>query len=116
MTNGVEPAHPGQDQSEYAGEGDAEVDGPEDGSGIADTCGELGVLDRARNLCTQELHAAHTQQRQDGHRQDDDPHASQPIERVAPQIDGWRQVVKPGDDSGSGGGEPGHGFEKGICE
>ncbi len=116
VADGIEPAHPGQLEGQDAGDGDAQIHGPEDGRGVADAGGEFGVLDGSRDLGAQELHAADPQQGQDGHRQDDDPHAPQPVEGMAPEVDGWLRRIEPRHHRGPGGGEPGHGLEEGVRE
>ena len=55
----------------------------------------LLVLHRSRHLGAVDLHAADAEQRQDRDREHDDPHAAEPAQQVAPQIDGARQELEP---------------------
>ena len=84
--------------------------------GLGDARRQLGVLHRAGRFGAVHLHAADAQQRQDGHRQHDDAHAAQPVQRVAPQVHGVRQRVEPADHGGAGGRESRHGLEVGVGE
>ena len=110
------PVHAGNAQTHDAQRRGAGIDQPEIVGGLGDARGELGLFHRARRLGAKQLHAAHTQQRQDGNRHHDDPHAADPLQQMAPDIDRLRQGVEPDQQGGAGGGQRRDGLEKGIGE
>jgi hypothetical protein len=61
-----------------------------------------------------QLHAADLQDRQNGHRHDDDADAAEPLQDGPPQQNTRRRLVKADDHRGAGGRHARHGFEEGI--
>ena len=114
MADGVEGVHAGQPVGQCAGHGQGEVDDPQHARGFRDARGQLLVLGHPGGLRTIQLHAADTQQGQDGDGQHDDAHATEELDLLAMIEDGFRQLVEPGDDGGTGGGEAGDRFEQGV--
>ena len=111
VADGVEQIHAGGPVGQGTGDGQAGVDVPEHLGGFGDPRGELVFLQRARHLGAVQLHAAHAQHRQNGHRQYDDPHAAKPLQLLAVIQQRARQGIQPGDHRGPGGGQPGKGLE-----
>ena len=112
----VHPRHAGQAERDDAREGHDRIHRPEPLGGVADSRRELGVLHAARALRLEELAAAHAQERQDGHRQDDDPHAADPDHERAPDVERGLQRVQAGEDRGPGGRHARDGLEVGVRE
>ena len=114
MPDGVKGGHARQPIGQGAGDGQPEVDIPQGLGGLGDARGELVVLDRPGGLGPVELHAADAEHGQDGHRQDDDAHAPQPLQLLAVVEDGGGQRVQTDDDRRPGGGQAGDGLEGGV--
>ena len=114
VANGVQPIHPRPFQREDAGNRDHRIRHPEIFGGLGDAWRQLAVLDRARCFGDIQLATADAQDGKDGHGQNDDAHAPQPVQFMTPEIDGGWQVVEVGQDRCPCGGEPRHGFEIGV--
>ncbi len=76
----------------------------------------LRVLHGPGHLGAVDLHAADAEHRQNRDREHDDPHAAEPAQQVAPQIDGAGQELDARENRTARGGEAGGGFEVGLGE
>ena len=72
------------------------------------------VFFNAGNFRFKKLRAAHAQHGQHSHGQHDNPHATQPVEHVPPEIQRGRDIVQPPYHRCARGGQPAHCLEKGI--
>ena len=115
VAEGVEECHPPDHQEHGLQAGYQHVDPPQDLCGLCHARGEL-IRSWSRCFGLEHLHAPHSQEREDGDREYDDTHASQPVGQASPEEQPVRHCLDVFQDSGSGRGEAGHGLKKCICE
>jgi hypothetical protein len=114
MRDGVEDLHPRRPVGRCAGHRQTDVDKPEIACRLRNAGSQLGILHGTGHLGSEELHAADTEQREDGHGQYDDAHATKPLQLLAIPEQGARKIIETYDHRCSGGGQPRHGLEHGI--
>ena len=112
----VEWTHPRRPIGEAAQHGEQQVEIPQRLGGLGDPRRELGVLHRPRRLGAVELHPADAEHRKDGDREHDDPHASEPLQQVAVEQYRLGEIVQPGDDCRTRGGQARDGLEHRVGE
>jgi len=96
-------------------DGEDRVDQPDDLGGLGDARRDL-VHGGARGFGLDQLQAAHSQQRQDGHGEHHDAHSSQPMSEGAPEQNRGGMAFDIRENRGAGGGQAGHRLEQGIAE
>ena len=83
MRYGIEETHAGCPVCECASDGEAQVDIPECLRRLRDSGCQFVVLYRPRRFSAIQLHSADAEHRENGDRQNNDPHATQPLEKLA---------------------------------
>jgi hypothetical protein len=75
---------------------------------------KLLLLQGARRLRPIELHAADPQHRQDCHPENDQTHSSEPLQLLAIEKDGFRQLIQTSNHGGTRGRDSRDGLEQGV--
>ena len=113
VADGIEHRHIGEDQQEYLENGQQHINKPEGLGGMGNARGNF-ILAGAWRLGKKDLPAGDTELRQDSDKQNDDPHAAQPLRQGPPEKKRpWIQG-EIGEDRCPGGGKAGDRFKIGI--
>ena len=104
---GIKQAHAGCPIRQRTGQRQERVHIPQRFGGFGNAWGQFGVFHRAWHFRPVQLHTTDAQHRQNRDSQNDNPHATQPLQLLPIPEDGFRQMLKPRHHRGSGGGPAG---------
>ena len=101
MHQRVQRLHAAGPEGQKTADGEQCIHTPQALGGFGNTRRELGILYRACSFCSEKLSTPDSQQRQNGHSQNQNPHAAHPLHKGAPDVDGHRQLIQPAKHGGA---------------
>ena len=110
---GIGPAHTRPAVSGQTGQREQKVHPPQTASSLGDPRRELGVFHGSGGFGLVQLHTAQAEQGQHRHHQQHDAQTANKLQKAAPDIDRYRQLIEPRQRRCAGGRQRAHGLEIG---